>query len=341
MKRYCHAGTAALIVAALQCPVIAFANDSVGHLAAGGIELGRSDDIELRSEDLFVSLEQVRVRYVFRNTSAKDIDTLVAFPVPDLPPPSDTNSVTVPHPDKDDFLNFKTSVDGAAVAMSVDRRAEALGIDRTAKLSQLKVPLSPYDSGAASALDGLSQQTRAELAALGIVREQMMSMSASEPMTAHLFPNWTMKSTYYWQQTFPSGQDIVIEHSYSPSIGASVGTMLGDAALDPAALENYRKRYCVDDEFLAAAARAQQRAKERDGGGIMERRLEYVLVTGANWRGPIKDFRVEVDKGRESRLVSFCGSGVRKVSPTSFEMRAKDFWPDRNLEILILAPLDE
>ena len=72
------------VCAVLACAHPAFANDSTGHLSAGGIVLGRSADIEMRSEDLYVSTAEVRVRYRFFNGSDKDITTLVAFPMPDV-----------------------------------------------------------------------------------------------------------------------------------------------------------------------------------------------------------------------------------------------------------------
>ena len=62
--------------AVLACAHAAFANDSIGHLSAGGIVLGRSADIEMRSEDLHVSTQEIRVRYRFYNGSDKDITTL-------------------------------------------------------------------------------------------------------------------------------------------------------------------------------------------------------------------------------------------------------------------------
>jgi len=46
-----------------------------------------------------------------------------------------------------------------------------------------------------------------------------------------------------------------------------------------------------------------------------------------------------VDKGDLRNLVSFCGDGVRKISPTQFEMRKSDFTPEGNLYVLILEPV--
>ena len=92
-------------------------------------------------------------------------------------------------------------------------------------------------------------------------------------------------------------------------------------------------KYCADSAFLAGLDRLR-----RSGGPTPEQRLGYILSTGANWRSPITDFRMVIDKGAAANLVSFCGEGVRKVSPTRFEIRRKNWRPDKDLEILIVRP---
>jgi hypothetical protein len=79
---------------------------------------------------------------------------------------------------------------------------------------------------------------------------------------------------------------------------------------------------------------------DEDGNAVDKYKLTYYwyqnLDTGPNWSGPIRDFRLIVDKGSPKNPVSFCGSGVRKISATQFEMRKRDFIPKANLEVLIL-----
>ena len=52
--------------------------------------------------------------------------------------------------------------------------------------------------------------------------------------------------------------------------------------------------------------------------------------------GAIAKFRLVVDKGSTDNLVSFCGEGIKKIGPTTFEMVKTDFWPQKDLDILIL-----
>ena len=76
-------GRLRFFAAALLLAAPAAANDSTAENGAGGLVLTRSESIDMVSEDLFVSADQVRVRYVFRNRSPADVRVTVAFPLPD------------------------------------------------------------------------------------------------------------------------------------------------------------------------------------------------------------------------------------------------------------------
>ena len=70
----------------------------------------------------------------------------------------------------------------------------------------------------------------------------------------------------------------------------------------------------------------------------MEQRLRYILTTGGNWRSPIGDFRMVVDKGHPDAIWSAsAGEGVRRISPTQFEVRHRNWRPDRDLAVLIVS----
>ncbi len=298
----------------------AAANDSTAEHAAGGLVLTRSADIDMVSEDLFVSAGEVRVRYVFRNRSPREIRTLVAFPMPDRDLRKE-REMDVAYPS-----GFETEVDGRPLKMEVDRRAIHAGADHTAHLaSQGLLPTSGTE-----ALDRLPQAVRERLVKAGLA--ELDEYDAGRGWERHLAPAWTVKETWYWQQAFPAGRDLVVEHRYVPGTGGSVDAALGfpDFRSSPEGRAMIRD-YCVDSAFLAGLDRLRRR-----GGATPEQRIGYVLTTGGNWRSPIGDFRLVVDKGAPGNLVSFCGEGVRKISPTRFEVRKKNWRPDRDLRILIV-----
>ena len=74
---------ALLLLAALALAAPALANDSVAVTAAGGLVLVPNDAIDMVSEDLYLSRQEVRVRYVFRNRTRAPVRVTVAFPMPD------------------------------------------------------------------------------------------------------------------------------------------------------------------------------------------------------------------------------------------------------------------
>ena len=97
--------------------------------------------------------------------------------------------------------------------------------------------------------------------------------------------------------------------------------------------------YCIDDAFIAAVDRLS-RKDEVQGPGMPDKWIDYILTTGANWRSPIGRFRLVVDKLNPRALISFCGEGVRRIGPTQFEIRRRNWRPARDLHILIATPND-
>jgi hypothetical protein len=320
---------AALIgVAAVQA---ARANDSSAEKAAGGLVLRQAADIDMVSEDLFVSPAQVRVHYVFRNRSARPVATIVAFPMPDRDMAYEMES-EVAYP-----ADFHTLVDGRPVRMSVERKAMVGRVDQSAALARLHVPIAPPAGESANfvadLIARLPRADRARLARLGLIDAESFSAAHGQ-----IVPSWTVRETWYWRQTFPAGRALDVRHSYTPGVGGTAGVPL--ATLDYRNGENGRQEqaeFCTDREFLAAIDRMTQRAEQQHGNYPMEQRLRYILTTGGNWRAPIGDFHMVVDKGRADAVMSFCGEGVTRISPTRFEVRHRNWRPNRDLAVLIVS----
>ncbi|HMN86400.1 MAG TPA: DUF4424 domain-containing protein [Bauldia sp.] len=301
------------------------ANDSTAELGIGGLTLVRNDTIALLSEDLHVSLDEVRVTYHFRNRTDAPVTYIVAFPLPaiDAVVPEAVNYV-LPDGTSDNFVDFSVTVDGKPVTPEVSERATALGVDRTAELRTMGLPLNPAADRLYERLDGLPQDQKAELNRLGLVTIDSYSVMAT----------WKYEASFYWEQTFPPGRDVVVEHRYRPVVGYG---FFGDWAFSPDAA-GYREKYCIDDAFERGAKAKLAALAGTNMPYLNEKRLSYILTTAANWSGPIGSFRLVVDKGSPDALVSFCGENVRKTGPTTFEMTATDFEPLKELEILIVEP---
>jgi hypothetical protein len=328
-----RAGAVAVMagVLAMAGLAVAHANDSTAELRAGGLHLIRSDVIDMVSEDLFVSTGEIRVKYVYRNTSDADVTTRVAFPLPDIGWEFGEAPVDLPNPSSPNFVDFRTSVDGNDIPLDVEMRAVLdSGLDVT---ERVKAAGLPFHVTSFEAWD--KAQTSLPLALANQLRDEGVIWLDLDPDTgeiAYLRPAWTLKTTFHRMQTFPAGRDIVVEHVYKPVVGGSVGASYIYAGVDERAA--IKADYCIDADFDAALDRMKRSAG--DDRMISERTLGYVLTTGANWARPIGSFRLTIEKDAPDQLITLCAEGLQKTGPTRFEMTRTDFTPRDDIAIMML-----
>jgi hypothetical protein len=316
----------------------ALADDSIANLDAGGLVLDKTDQIELRAEDLYLSAKQVRVSYRFFNKTDQDLNLTVAFPMPDVTGEQDL-MVAIPNPTSPNFLNFQTRVGGKPVDATVEQRAfftpdGGKETEITDLLKGLNIPLMPIGDATAAVLMKLSPGDRQKLAGPGYIS------AGGDTITAL----WTLRSKFYHQQVFPSKKEIVVEQTYAPSVGAASGVYFDKTNLTGESLTQYQKKYCTDAGFLRAADLLTKRiAAAQAKGANLPRDLRteqtyfgYVITSGGNWAGPIGKFHLVIDKAYADNLVSFCGDGFKKVSGTRYETTKTNYLPDRNIDVLIL-----
>ena len=328
--------TALLALLASLAASPALANDTMAVLRTGGLEYTRSDEISMEEEKLYISPREVRVDYVYRNTSDKAVESYVAFPMPDIGGGPEQN-VDAGDIESDNFLGFTVTQDGASIEPSLQQRVFVGHLDMTDVVRDAGVPMNPMSEGARQALGKLPQATVDDWLTRGLIIPDIYD-DGSGTRKAY-YPAWTLKSAYYWKTTFAPGKDIRVSHTYRPSVGGTVATTFLDENDEPKGerYEEYRRKYCVDEAFTKIARKSM--AAMRNGEPhLVENWISYILTTGGNWNGPIKKFTLVVDKGEPDNFVSFCGEGVKKTGPTTFEMTATDFLPEKDLDILLLVP---
>ncbi|MGO4352219.1 DUF4424 domain-containing protein [Rhizobium sp. RAF36] len=328
---------AILAAAAFAAP--ALANDTMAELKTGGLTFIESPDVSMESEALFISEKEVRVDYVFENSADKDVETLVAFPMPDLPGHVESD-IAIANSGSDNFLDFTVTQDGKPIAPALQQRAIAASIDVTDDLKARNIPPLPFADGTYAALDKLPDDVKRDWLSRGVLYDDVYDNDGNG-MKHHMTPLWTLRSTYWWKTVFPAKAKVTVSHRYTPSVGGTVAISFleeGEAKGDRYA--DYVRRYCMDQGFVKVAQKLAK-GQENSGPNYTESWISYILKTGANWNGPIKNFKLTLDKGKAKNLISFCGTGVKKTGPTTFEMTATDFWPEQDLDILILNAPDE
>lgn len=327
---------AALIPAFLLVPGAAptLANDTSAELSVGGLVFTRSADVSLESEDLTITPDLVTVKYRFLNHAAAPVTLTVAFPLPDIDL-SEGESYSIPTLDPTNFVGFETKIDGAPVKFSIHQTAMLGTQDISAQLRAANVPLLPIGAEETRLAD-LPPATREQL-----IKQGLLLPNGTDDQGHQLYEGaWTVKTAVVRQQTFPPNRPVVVEHRYHTSVGMSFDTVLRkglrlNKAMAPE-VERYKKEYCISDAFLASLDKLGGDG-QANTAKLQERRISYVLKTGANWAGPIKDFNLTVDKQKPDRLISFCPKEAKASSPTLTQFTAKDFTPERDLKILIVG----
>ncbi len=323
------------LCAALCCAAVigsggAMADDSSASLAMGGLQFTKAPDIRMAREDLFLSPKAVRIRYEFTNDGARDVDTLVAFPLPDI----DLwefyeEAIGTVGSDPVNFVNFKAVADGKSVPVTVEQRAFLGNRDVTAIVKSVGLPVNVLLAGNIAVIDKLAPEKKKILEKAGLAE-------ADAPEQEH--PKWTVRTKFYWTQHFPAGKTVVLEHSYMPVTGQ---TFFVQEDLKPNYTEgghNWQKDYCMDAGTLSAIrARMADRKPSQDSGMVNIYSTGFILKTANNWKGGIGTLHLTIDKLKPSNVMSLCWDGdLKKTGPTTFESTLTNVQPKRDIAFVVL-----
>jgi hypothetical protein len=286
--------------------ISANANDSHARVGAGGIELLKTDDIQMVSEVLEISTSKIRVTYHFLNISNHDITTTVAFPMPAFNGIGDASENQRP------LDSFRVYINGVEVSVNKNRVFLIDNVDVTDKLRKIGLSDKQLFDPAFNCMWGYIDEAEAGGCRLTKAQnETILKMNAYRGQ---------IKETAYWEQTFPAGQKIEVVHEYQPFVG-----------FQPSLDQKRIREACLDKRTIKAMGGEFDEFGHLIGGG---RDVEYILGTGRNWKGPIKNFRLILKKKSPEEWVSLCFPGKPvKTGPTTIEFSHTDFVPQDRLII--------
>lgn len=301
-------------------PFIVLANDSVGYISAGGIIFKKSKEISMEKETLLISKKLISIDYIFKNNSSTDITETVLFPIPAVG--EDLESPVGPRHN----IDFSVSIDGLDVKPKRAVRAISHKMDVTAELKAA----------------GLSDSEIEEFSFPEQLGYLLKNKNLAFAQDGKIFAGWQIAVTYFWEQKFPAGSEIEVHQEYAPIVGFGAHPMnfLGEFPWTPSG-------YCVDAGFMAGARKLQQKHETKNPPpandfsfmrGVDVSELGYILTTGANWSGPIKDFTLILKKETPDQLVSTCFDGkFTKEDDLTLVSNIKNFVPSRELKLLFVS----
>ena len=296
----------------------AHANDSTGTVSTSGIKYLKNPHIDMQSEDLYISENQIRVHYRFKNTSSQDIIETVLFPLPIVPSFIDYDFADT----KGLVDSFRIYADGkpvrpqAHVRAYFERRNGSL-VDVTADLKKCGLSDQELMHPWTKKQDG--EKIGSKIGACRSAKVQSMLSKQTDEL-----PDWSSQIIYSWKQTFKANSVTEIKHQYTPLVGGSFLPSL--KAKDSKA---FIDEYCMDENFL-------KNFKTVEGGSKVYHHLGYVLTTGANWAKPIGKFTLTIDR-EPNTVLSLCwDKSLRKVGPNRFQAVKENFLPKKDLDIIFV-----
>lgn len=291
------------------------ANDSTGYVATGGVQYLKNKDIQMFSEDLFISKKNIKVDYQFKNLSNKDVTETVLFPLPIV-----ENFFESDFADTEKLLkSFKVQVNGKTIQPEMHVRTFIYKDEKTA-LIDITDSFKQCGFTEKDMLNPWSRQDdEYETFEAKLRNCKNATLQKALPKDSNEVISWSSQVIYSWKQTFKANAFTRVQHQYAPLVGGSV-------ALYP---EEDTKAYCMDRNFKAGLKKAKSQQAPYQA-------LGYILKTGANWAKPIQDFKLTIERDA-GELVSFCWAGkVKKISPTRFQMSEKNFVPQQDLDIIFV-----
>lgn len=296
----------------------AHANDSMGTVSTSGIKYLKNPHIDMQSEDLYISENQIRVHYKFKNTSSQDITETVLFPLPIVPAATVSDFADT----KGLVDSFRIYADGKPVRLQAHVRAyfersNGSLVDVTADLKKCGLSDQELMHPWTKKQDG--EKIDSKIGACRSAKVQSMLSKQTDELSY-----WSSQIIYSWKQTFKANSVTEIKHQYTPLVGGSFLPSL--KAKDSKA---FIDEYCMDENFL-------KNFKNVKGGSKVYHHLGYVLTTGANWAKPIGKFTLTIDR-EPNTVLSLCwDKSLRKVGPNRFQAVKENFLPKKDLDIIFV-----
>lgn len=298
---------------------VTFANDSSWGEDNGYITLLKQSDISMAKERLLIAPDRINVDYLFINHSDKDITVPITFPMPPIYQYGGQDIAP-------GIMNFKLSVEGKPVK------------------TQAKWVVMLFDENGKDREDITEKVIQTGWTIPQLIKrlnEELYNDNGTEklpPLPAEWFkenlPQFYVQQHFTWQQTFPAGKEIMINHAYTPSLSGGVPTPIeyitGDGSKDNPADE------CLNATTLKQIKKLDNDVKNKNKenyGGLGWNQLKYILTTGANWKdGVIGDFTLRIHKNSPEDVVVTCFKHpFRQIEPTTLEFKQKNFKPDEDL----------
>jgi len=312
--------------------LLLWTNIVIGQTSSIGGSSARSPDIILSSQNIAINPEKVKVISEYANQSENDVTETFVFTTP-----------------------LNVSVDKQPIQTQLLQHAlNAAGRDVSLHLTALGLPFDPV--AAMHTIDASSNRDS--------IISKLLALCLIDPKEST--PNWTVKTYYYWQYTFPATSNITIEHSYKPNITTksvkinTIASMLKAPAniikkavymavhwsLDDnvaasnmqAQLQKYISNidaYCINNNDYQAIAVAHQTSKKQKPQ-LETKALTFKYNSDDLWSRPLDRFTLTIDSSDNLYPVLCWHDKIQREASDSLRFSAENYVPMQDINVLYI-----
>lgn len=359
LKTYISTKLVALLILVVTALSPAVANDSELGTPTGSFVVSKNPHIAMRSELLQISLNKIRVEYVYENTSDEAQNIIIGFPVARFD--YDYGTSPLPH-----TLKVRTWIDGQEYEyenseFKPDEECRSRWLERNGIFDdagycfQYQRSLKVFDN------DGCSGQevdlTPAQRTRIERLRSEERALGCSfierpdvPQVDYNTWANYYVgnTTTYVRQQQFEPSSTVKVVHEYVPDISGGIFYYRTNDFRD---LDEYSEYDFFTDVYLQCATQSDalvaveawerhlEYEKKFGHSAPMDdivswNIIDYILTTGTNWRGPIGHFRLEIFD-ENPLLISTCFEGLERVAENRYVFETLDYVPTENLSVAL------
>lgn len=275
----------------------------------------------------------VDVDFHIKNNSDKDITRKIAFALPPVICNEESHStwsgLDDKNPDDKSLKDFSVTVDGKPVQFT--KRIEAMHGNQiiTGQLEKIGLPTNPC-----------SIHMNAE----GKYPAEYETKMQKAGLLENNDPAWRENIYFEWEQTFPAGKVVNIQHRYTPVAGASVLALRSINEINGSYSEDMPTKYLWSRNLTTLAESnpniiSQSNNEQRIC--VAPSWVIYNLKTGAQWNGGIGQFKLIVkdESGAPFAANEFysASDAVQTfMTKTTMTISIDNFTPKSNLLLLFL-----
>lgn len=312
----------------------------IGQTYTGDLQTLRSPSLQIIEQSIHLNVDQVKVHYIYANTSQEPITETLVFALP-------TNS--------EEQKQVKVLINQQPIQLhSIVRAINKNGKDISREIKNLGLPYNPI--AAIHSIDASSNRDHliAKLKSLQVIDKHEDT------------PTWSVKTYYYWQQHFPPESTIQIEQIYKPTITKQAVKLHGLSTIFKLPIKIAKKVWhvarnwtLVDAEAPANNLRAQFEkywpkiqtycATENDYKILVEeykkhpnnsqvnlKELSYSIDPKESWANSINKFSLYIEAPQNMHPILCKDEQLKSVNSKNLQFVAENYIPMQNINVLYI-----